>query len=189
MIYLVLGQAATQRCSASCSSLRCSMSPVAWTMGLLLAGLVSWVPVRVRQAAAAASYTPHAAWRLSRTEDRTWAPGHDRRRACGSLRPTGPAPPRIHDRRGREEADTARRRDPERPRRRAAAGGRDAVCPSACRRPIHLYWAATGAAAQAAPVADPPLTIEDVGPSGTRRKRVSHASESPSLRKIQRLWI
>jgi hypothetical protein len=36
---------------------------------------------------------------------------------------------------------------------RLEAGGGDTTCTG----PIHLYWAATGAAAQAAPVVDPPL--------------------------------
>jgi hypothetical protein len=61
----------------------------------------------------------------------------------------------------REEVDAVRRRDPERPRRQAAAGGGDAVCRSACPRPIHLYWATIGAAAQAAPVANPPQCTRD----------------------------
>lgn len=61
---------------------------------------------------------------------------------AGLLEPAGPTPPRVHDWRGREEADTARPREDETTSERAAAGrgagkrlateGGDAVC---------LYWA------------------------------------------------
>jgi hypothetical protein len=71
-----------------------------------------------RQAAACGFL--YAAWWLSRT-----GPGHLATTGgaeAGLLEPAGPAPPRVHDWRGREEADTARPREDETVSERASGG-------------------------------------------------------------------
>eukprot|EP00267_Zea_mays_P056092 XP_023156128.1 uncharacterized protein LOC103629645 isoform X2 [Zea mays] len=57
---------------------------------------------------------------------------------------------------------------------RLEAGGGDTTCTG----PIHLYWAATGAAAQAAPVVDPPLPTLFLRKKGRRRRDMAE-KEAP----------